>query len=326
MNTNPQDLQILPATEADFISLAHIQSTCDPRMPITANELKASIKELKENPKQPIVNYWIAQQNKVLVGMAYIKQYPWIFHQDRYHAHVTVLSDFERQGIGTQLIHFISAQLEKRQAREIIADAYEDQPHAIHILHRLGFKEAIRYYDNVLQLSKFDPQLWAHTQQLQDGLRITSVAQLIQELGAQEAIRILYDCYCEARIDVPRPSPPSEITFEAYQKRQAQAHILPQAQMLAMTLDNKAVALSELLLKEAKPQRLDTGLTGTRRAWRRKGLGLALKVAGLKVAKEMGIQEIWTENATDNMAILELNKRLGFKALSPIIEFKKGQV
>lgn len=76
MNAYLHHLQIYPATEAGLASLAHIKSVCDPRMPVTANKIKASIQELQENPKQPATDYWLAIQHKFPVGMAYIKQYP----------------------------------------------------------------------------------------------------------------------------------------------------------------------------------------------------------------------------------------------------------
>jgi mycothiol synthase len=58
--------------------------------------------------------------------------------------------------------------------------------------------------------------------------------------------------------------------------------------------------------------KLATGLTGVRREWRRQGIALALKIAGLHYAREHGYTTVTTSNASNNDPILALNRQLGF--------------
>jgi GNAT superfamily N-acetyltransferase len=57
---------------------------------------------------------------------------------------------------------------------------------------------------------------------------------------------------------------------------------------------------------------LRTGLTGVRRAYRRRGLALALKVRSLAFAKEQGYRRVITENESNNRGMLHINEELGF--------------
>ena len=55
------------------------------------------------------------------------------------------------------------------------------------------------------------------------------------------------------------------------------------------------------------------GLTVTHRAYRKRGLGRALKLLALKYAAEQEVSEVFTENHPSNHAMLYLNHSLGFE-------------
>lgn len=55
-------------------------------------------------------------------------------------------------------------------------------------------------------------------------------------------------------------------------------------------------------------------------------MALALKVAALRVARDLGAREVWTGNATTNAPMLALNDRLGFRPRVAWVEMQRGQV
>lgn len=84
--------------------------------------------------------------------------------------------------------------------------------------------------------------------------------------------------------------------------------------------------MTELWCDLTNLERLNVGLTGTRRAYRRRGLGLALKLRGIVDAQSCGIREIWTNNASNNVPMLSLNDRLGFVRQIAHVECQWGKV
>jgi mycothiol synthase len=57
---------------------------------------------------------------------------------------------------------------------------------------------------------------------------------------------------------------------------------------------------------------LRTGLTAVRRAYRRRGIALALKVRSLEFGKANGYSSVQTENESNNRGMLAINDELGF--------------
>ena len=72
------------------------------------------------------------------------------------------------------------------------------------------------------------------------------------------------------------------------------------------------VGMTEILSNQADPGLFDMGVTGVLRSHRRRGIATALKLRGMEFAQERGIRELRTWNASDNGAILAVNRQLGF--------------
>jgi RimJ/RimL family protein N-acetyltransferase len=60
--------------------------------------------------------------------------------------------------------------------------------------------------------------------------------------------------------------------------------------------------------------------TGTARAHRRRGLATLAKLAAIRWAAEHGIETIITDNTEQNVGMLAVNKRLGYR---PIVERRR---
>lgn len=320
-------LTVRPATDTDFPVLARLMSEANPRHPLTAQTWAHEIAELRDHPLGLHVAQWLAEEDGEARGMALVLQMPGMYHPDRYWAEVLIPPHDGRRGVGTRLAETLDAHLRARGAREVLSGAYEDEPWAVDFLTRRGFAETLRYFDNVLEMAGFDASAWAEESRLPGDLRAVSLAELAAEVGMDAAISAYYAAFAEVREDVPRASPPTPLVLEDFRRRLLNApHFFPQGILLAVTDRGEVVALSELHPNDSDPARLDTGLTGTRRAWRRRGLALTLKVQALRLAQDMGTREVWTGNATTNLPMLALNGRLGFRPRPAYIEMRWGGV
>ncbi|PTA67725.1 GNAT family N-acetyltransferase [Deinococcus arcticus] len=319
---------IREATDTDLPALAELLSAVNPRHPWTAQTLKHELQALRDSPLGLHVAQWVAQDavSGALLGAASALQFGGMYHPDRYHAELGVHPASRGQGVGTALAAELDTHLRARRAREILAGSYEDEPQGVAFLQARGFAEVMRFFDNVLTVADVDPAAWADQAALPPGLRVLSLAELRAEVGETAANLAFYEGWREAREDVPRTGAATPIPFETFRDRLIRPEFFPEGVLLAVTPEGEVAALSELYLDLHDPARLNTGLTGTRRAWRRHGLALALKLAALRLARERGAAEVWTGNATTNAPMLALNGRLGFRPRVAWIEMKWGGV
>lgn len=317
---------LTPDDPADIAGMAGVISAVTPQHAMGADTLAHQLRTLAEHPRQPHFQGWLAEDGGHALGQASVYQVPGMFHPDRYWAEVMVRPEAQSLGIGTELGRVVEAHLRARGAQEVLSGAYEDDLLALRYLIDRDFTESMRHFDNVLDLGSFDLSAWRPQLTLPAGLRAVTLAELRAETGQGAADRAFYEAFAEARLDVPRSGEATEHSFAAFEKRLSGPHFSPDLIWLALTGAGEVVALTELRRSDTDPARLDTGLTGTRRAWRRRGLGLALKLRATGAAQAGGYRELWTGNATTNTAMLALNGRLGFVPRPAFIEFRWGRL
>lgn len=314
------------ATEADAPALAALQNAVWPEHATTAEAITHEDAELRGHALKPHLWRRVAEEGGRVVGAASALQYPGMFHTDRYHADVLVHPQASGRGVGRALADALEAHLQDRGALEVLAGTQEDCPRGLALLAGRGFAEAMRFFDNVLDLKTFDPAPWQDAARLPPGLRAVSLAALIREVGEDAAWRAYHAAFSEVREDVPRTGEATPLSFGAFRQRGEHPQALPEGVLFAVTAAGEIAALTELHLDAADAAKLRTGLTGTRRAYRRQGLALTLKLAATELARQRGARSLWTGNATTNVPMLTLNGRLGFVRQPAWIEMRRGTV
>lgn len=314
------------ATDADAPALAALQNAVWPEHSTTAETITHEDAELRGHALTPHLWRLVAEEGGEVIGAASAVQYPGMFHPDRYHADLLVHPEARGRGVGRALADALEAHLKGRTAREVLAGTQEDCPHGLALLARHGFREVMRFFDNVLDVSAFDPAPWQDAARLPPGLRILSLAALIGDIGEDAAWRAYHAAFSEVREDVPRTGEATPLTFGAFRTRGEHPLTLPAGVLFAVTDAGEIAALTELEADATDPARLRTGLTGTRRAYRRQGLALALKLAAIALARGRGAVTLWTGNASTNVPMLALNERLGFVRQPAWIEMGRGRV
>jgi RimJ/RimL family protein N-acetyltransferase len=136
----------------------------------------------------------------------------------------------------------------------------------------------------------------------------------LEELGASDPVvwRKLYEMWLDVRHDMPIP--PGEVRtavpFEQWRGQLDVPSLYPAAFFIA--LDGDRFVGTSQLFRSPEPEELRTGLTGTVRTHRRRGIALALKIHALTFARQMGFKRTITENSAENVGMLAINQQLGF--------------
>jgi GNAT superfamily N-acetyltransferase len=124
----------------------------------------------------------------------------------------------------------------------------------------------------------------------------------------------LYEICAAGERDMPSEEPETELDLESWKRDEFE---LPD-----LSDDGSFVALDgerpvSLALLRVDPERriAYNQMTATLPEYRRRGLALMVKLAAARWAAEAGIERLLTENDTENVGMLAINDRLGYRPL-----------
>jgi GNAT superfamily N-acetyltransferase len=175
---------------------------------------------------------------------------------------------------------------------------------------RHGFTELERMWDSNLELRSFDPAQFESvmTRSTSAGMSVQTLAQHVSD---KEFQRRYYDATIEILHDVPAALPFEPWPFELWQKRVFEdPNFLPEAHFIGLM--NGEIAGVSQLARSSRPGTLQTGLTGVRAQYRRRGIAFSLKLEAAGFAKAQGFQRVRTNNHINNRAMLTINEAMGF--------------
>jgi GNAT superfamily N-acetyltransferase len=256
---------------------------------------------------------WIAEHEGRTVGYGHYFQVPWSYQPHKFYLGLEVHPEHRRQGIGGRIYDHLLARLEPSTPQVVRADGREDKVESIAFARKRGFIDEMRVWESRLDLTSFDPSPWAshEAKVLARGVRITTLRQLLDTRG--DALKPeLYEALMEMGRDVPRPDAYTPVAFEQWQSATfGDQNLMPEAYFLAL-VGGAIAGVSQLWRHGGDPTVLNTGLTATRRDFRRMGIALALKLRAIAYAQGAGYREVRTGNESNNRAMLSINEALGY--------------
>lgn len=257
-----------------------------------------------------------------MVGWAHWHHSTDSYHPQKFSIDLTVHPDQQRRGVGGRLYDAVTAELAPFDPIVLWANVRETFAHSIRFVERRGFREKRRAWESRLAVAEFDPTPFeGKAARAVEGLTVTTAAK-VGETDPQWQQK-LHDLHKEVLADVPRVDEHTPPTLEEYAARHlGNPGYIPEAHFLVQ--DGEAlVAESDLFRSQELPDVLYQGITGTRRAYRNRGLALALKLRTVAFAAANGIREIRTWNDTLNAPMLHINVRMGFVRQPSWISFEK---
>ncbi len=209
----------------------------------------------------------------------------------------------------------VQALLARRNCRvkRLVSKAREDDSDRVSFLLSQGFREEMRSPSAVLQVAKFDASVCpgAYDRLAKNQIRLITLAEL-QE-GEPDWKEKLRDLRWKIVQDVPSTEPFTKPTIAEFEEMVLRDPALDEeAFFVALTDDGSLIGMSNLWRNDPEGKRLDTGLTGVVRSYRRRGIATALKLRTVEYAKANGAETIRTSNEEDS-PMIALNLKVGFE-------------
>jgi GNAT superfamily N-acetyltransferase len=297
------DLVVAPATtDEDLLDLATVRRTVDPHADPGLDGLRHTLATF------PHALYLLARHEGEAVGCAYVGSFPGTEQDARLYANVSVLPDRRGAGIGSRLYAAVSEHALAAGKHGLTVEAYEDDAGSLGWLEHRGFVEVERQKAVALDLdttAAVDPML-------PEGVVIVSRAERADlEVG-------MYRVGVEAGRDIPGLDAEHEPTFEQWRSFEIERPSRrPELCFVALAGD-EVVGFASLDVA-GPPGQAYHGLTCTARAWRGRGVALALKRTQIAAARRAGLHRLVTESEERNEPMRRLNEKLGYRPIPGMV-------
>ena len=241
------------------------------------------------------------------------------------HGSVGILREHRRCGLGRILHASIEAEARRRGAPRILAGTNAATPAGLAFALSFGYREIGRRIESYVLLATFDPAPFAPqvARVKEGGIRFASFSEVLSsrdEAGQEAFWHELYEAEAPMWEDIPWAAPMPHWPFELFQKMAVQSgKMVHEASLLA--LDGQTIAGFTTTGRQG--ERGHTWMTGTARAYRGRGIALALKVEMLQRAAAAGLTAMLTTNDEPNKAMRGINAKLGYVMLPAHIELEK---
>lgn len=310
-----------PASDAEYASLAALRAAVLPEYPKTANELREEDERCAKSGKPWARFYAVDPPTNAILGMADYGPALWQPGPGKYFLGLLVAPERQGEGIGKALYTHLGGAMAPLSPTWLRMEWREDMARAVRFFTERGFVEVARYYESRLDLRDFDfaPFQADFARPLAHGIVIRSWRDLL--VNDPDARHKLWAATMEMSADVPSDEPFTPMPFEQFWSFIMDRPALdPDGFLVAVdSATGEYAGLSHIWRRQADND-LNTGLTGVKRAHRRMGIALALKLNIVRWAVAQGFGAIRTENDISNRPMLAINERLGFQKVPPWLE------
>jgi GNAT superfamily N-acetyltransferase len=257
-------------------------------------------------PKRAEQAGWVAEVGGQVVGNGWAFRTFFSEGSTSAQCAVNVRASHRRAGIGSDLYELVSAHVEALGAATLLA-SFPESDDGVAFATARGFREERAEAESVLDPRTVEERAAPHL----DLRRVADVDP-----------RLVYEADMAATRDMPSTEPIDEIPYEEWVGHVLEHPLFTAEGSFVAMVDGVAAAVS-LLLADEESGRGANMFTGTQRAYRGGGLGLAVKLASIEWARSHGITQIATSNDETNAPMLAINRRLGYQRAGRRVEYVK---
>lgn len=221
-------------------------------------------------------------------------------------ADLGVLPGFRRRGVGSALHGALSEHVRDLDKNALQLEVPEQDAEAIAFFRKRGYVEIERQKALELDLTALEPE----PRQPPRGVEIFSWA------ARPDLTPGMYELYREASADIPGLDAEAGWTSAEWRVRELERPSRRYDLSFLAVADGDVVGYATL---DVFPAGGFHGLTAVARAWRRRGVGRALKRSQIAAAKQAGLAKLFTESEERNEPMRRLNEELGFRPIPGMI-------
>ena len=251
----------------------------------------------------------VIEVDGVPVGCGTFGHSDWIDDSDKYWFQILVPRDRVEPDVREPYLRYALDALAPRRPRAIYSGMVEDYEAHIGFLEAAGFRAIHRECVSRLELAEFDPD--QHRSEVasvvEQGINLVALPSLAYTDWKER----LHPVYQQLVLDQPAPDPPRLQTLEEWEQTELSSPSFDPDLWITAVDGDRIVGLSQAAVSPQSPDVADCGLTGVLGAYRRRGIGTALKVELLARVKQRGVARISTSNEENN-PMYRINLRLGF--------------
>ena len=302
------------------------------RPPDTLEHLRA---RLATGSKDRFPHLFVATLDAQVVGCGQVYKPTWIGIQDCMTYDFMLYPALEDLMVGGQAIHslveaYVLNRIEGLAVGVLSLKVRDDRPVRVDWLEAHGYVCLQRELNSALEVQGFDFDPWAGRVQAAEeaGFAFHNLSSLMQDDPKWRSK--LHRAWLDVDADVPRPYGPPSVAEAEFDNMLRKSGASPDTWMVAVdhTESNEVedfgsyAAFTAANRTPGNPTVWDIRLTGVRRAWRRRGLAIALKLKSIEQAHREGATMIVTGNEERN-PMLAINQRLGFVPTVTILQYEK---
>ena len=313
------DIKLRQLVENDYVSLLKLKNLIYPDHPISLKSFRHH-----ENTRQAKIRHkhWVWENDNVILCSVLYTQWIESYHPQKFVIQISVHPDYQGQGCGSFCYDLIIKELLPLNPIKLSAHVHEPHKHSVRFLEKRCFKNTFTEHESSLDFTAYNPKFYKNKLDsiLQQGFRIVTLSEFRKE--DDKADYKVWELERDVGPDMPWTDPITIPEFDVYKKTViSDPTFNPDSWFLV--LDGGRLAGLNNLWKNEIDKGINTGLTGVRREYRRKGVATALKHTSLAWAKKHGYKWIRTDNAAINEGMLNINIEVGFKFMPAWLLFEK---
>jgi GNAT superfamily N-acetyltransferase len=298
---------IRPASLADVPAASRVLNASEPDRVLTVEGMLHFVRTVPERARRAL---WAAEEDGELVGWAAAGLNWESLGDGDCFANLVVHPQHRGHGIGAALWERLDEHLGSIGAKRITAGG-QDEPGSHSFASARGFRETFRVRVSRLDLTTLPPP-----PDLPEGVELRPFTAYADDP------RPVYELDNEVSKDIPLDQPLGDADWDEWLDRYWRHPMVDHERSLVLLVDGVPASFT-LIITAGESGRAMTGMTGTLRAYRGRGLAELVKRHSLALAAEAGLTVALTENDESNAPMLAVNNRLGYRPSSVRVTFSR---